>query len=482
MKLTLLAIVSLAFSGLDYVYGAEGCTRGRLFLSDAASTTVHVFELEDLSSLSTPFYSFDAPGGNGINLQSSGSEKHVATIFRGTASEGFTDGVVAFHNAGISAEDHFDHFDITKSTPTAISNAALSCARPIHYVTHDDKIAVFCDGSFEEPQVNSTVWVLDETKFGMTESAIVFNTTLQGSHHGVAVPVDDDHVMYSLALVDRVNRVPESNSLPATFRVVDYSGNELHSIANTSSPDTSCTGFHGSAASNDLFALACDEDHGGILLVEYARSSSTYTSHALIYPEEYPEHRTGSFSEHPTADYIIGNFNGPDDSFNLMAFRHNDTSIAANQVLTLPETPCVYSLEKGKGEIVLTLLGSGMVHAFMFNGDEWKEIASQKVVPDMPNCTGALMTTGYTSAFVMYQPSQMIYALDLEHVEEGEIEVMPSTLSFTPFDGVVAGVPAEVACRIEHHDHDHENSGTSSGFLSSMLVALSISVASIATI
>ena len=108
-----------------------------------------------------------------------------------------------------------------------------------------------------------------------------------------------------------------------------------------------------------------------------------------------------------------------------------------------------------------------MVQAFEFANGTWTELANKEVVPNMPNCTGALLRPGYASAFVMYQPTQMLYALDLEHVEEGEIEIMTSTLSFTPFDGTVAGVPSEVACTIEHH-HDHDISAASSLFLSVM--------------
>jgi hypothetical protein len=34
---------------------------------------------------------------------------------------------------------------------------------------------------------------------------VVFSTTLQSSRHGVAVPVDDDHVLYSLASPERLS-------------------------------------------------------------------------------------------------------------------------------------------------------------------------------------------------------------------------------------------------------------------------------------
>ena len=69
------------------------------------------------------------------------------------------------------------------------------------------------------PQLNTTIHVVDVTKLGSTsESAIVHSIKLQGAHHGVAIPVDDGHVLHSLALDDRVNRVPNTTSLPTTFK------------------------------------------------------------------------------------------------------------------------------------------------------------------------------------------------------------------------------------------------------------------------
>ena len=221
---------------------------------------------------------------------------------------------------------------IEYATPTIVENASFDCARAIHFVKHDDKIAIFCDGSYEfTPQVNSTVWVVDETKFGSTESAIVFQGTLQGSHHGVAIPVDDNHVLYSLASPDRIQRTDAGAdyALPENFqvcifssllllavgacvvfahsnnffwclsfltKVTDYDGNVLHSIDDTTNKDTSCAGFRkksenlvmaccisspmsshsfffnffcadGSWSKDNEFVLACDDEHGGVLKV-----------------------------------------------------------------------------------------------------------------------------------------------------------------------------------------------------------------------
>lgn len=274
------------------------CTYGKLFVSDADSSSVHVFDISsgNLEMLS-PETSITVAGSGGVNLDTTSSGKEVAAIYRGNEDLGFTDGAVSFFDTGVHTESHGDHDVVEYDAPSVIENAGFECARAIHYVRHDNKIAIFCDGSYTHvPQVNSTVWVVDESKFGASngESAVVFSEILQGSHHGVAVPVDDNHVLYSLATVDRINRTPQGvdYALPATFQVVDYEGQVLHSIADESSPDMSCSGFHGSAASDNTISLACDADHGGILIVNYedqVAPSSAYTSRALSYPPESTE-------------------------------------------------------------------------------------------------------------------------------------------------------------------------------------------------
>jgi hypothetical protein len=154
------------------------------------------------------------------------------------------------------------------------------------------------------------VWVIDESKFGPSteSSAVIYNTTLIGSHHGVAIPVDDNHVLYSLATPERINRTSGSSALPATFQVVDYQGDVLHSIDDTTSDDTCCSGFHGSWAVNNTFVLACDAEHGGILVVDYEEASNAYSSRALSYPESFTEHRTGTYAEHHQSPNVVGNF------------------------------------------------------------------------------------------------------------------------------------------------------------------------------
>jgi hypothetical protein len=63
-------------------------------------------------------------------------------------------------------------------------------------------------------------------------------------------------------------------------------------------------------------------------------------------------------------------------------------------------------------------------------------------------------------AFVLVKAEKMLQAVDLEHVHEGEMEVTTSMLDFTPFDAVIGGVPPDVVCKAEGHNHDHDKSST----------------------
>jgi hypothetical protein len=311
-------------------------------------------------------------------------------------------------------------------------------------------------------QINSSLWVIDESKFGLTtESAIIYNTTLIGSHHGVAIPVDDNHVLHSLATPERINRTSDSSSLPDTFQVVDYEGNVLHSIADTTSGDTSCSGFHGEWAVNNTFVLACDAEHGGILVVDYEKTSSEYTSRALSYPESFTEHRTGSYAEHHDSPNVVGNF-GDDEAFYLMAFKPTDSQLTESNVMPLDASECDFNFEQSEGEIVLTFMPDGMLHAFEFESP-FTEIAKVQIVEDMVTCSEAIFVPGFVQAFVMHPSTQMLYSIDLHEVHEGKMVVTTTKLGFTPFAAVVGGVPQGAACTFDETDHDHDQNdgGTS---------------------
>ena len=93
----------------------------------------------------------------------------------------------------------------------------FECACPIHYVQHDNKIGIFCNGTVTETDLKSaTIWILDENllKSGGI-SPVIYQKTLQGSNHGIVISVDNNHVLHSLTLPERVSK--------ADFSVADSS-------------------------------------------------------------------------------------------------------------------------------------------------------------------------------------------------------------------------------------------------------------------
>lgn len=455
----------------------ELCTHGLLYIADVNSTNLRAFDLDgdslaDLAVQST----IQVPGGNGQVLQVTGSH-NVASIYRGTEASYWADGRVNFLSTGLSQEEHGDHLDLVKDGSSIIQNAGFDCARPIHFVNHDSKVAIFCDGSFDAlpAQINSTVWVVDETLIGTSAaSAIVFTDTLQGTHHGVVIPVDDDHLLYSLALPGRINREEGVSSLPATFQVVDFDGSIMHSISDTSDPDTHCTGFHGSSAIENTFALACDASHGGIVVVEYDDVTSTYASRALSYPLE--GHRTGTFAEHDKSAHVVGNFAGESNEFHLLAFDPTAAAVGEPHIQTLDVGQCEFAFEKAHGEHLLVWLPSGMLQVYSVD-PIWSLVAEVQVIDNMSACSEAELVVGYNQAFIIANDPGMVYAVDLTHVDHDEsVPIATTTLGFNPSSAVVAGL----ACVEDHDDHDdHEGDGDHNGSSASLIGMVTTTILSV---
>ena len=436
-------------------HGGNECTHGKLYLSSRNSTNVHVYDLN--KSLQSMFneknVTMPPAATNEFWLDTTADGQYVAAIYRGTVDVGYTNGVVQWIHTGFAKEDHGDHYHLVYGAPKLMSNSKFACARPIHFEKHDGKVGIFCDGSFEfEPQVNTTVWVIDEAKLGTGSSAVIHNQTLLSSHHGVAIPVDDDHIMYSLATPDRVNRTPNATlyATPWTFQITDYNGNVLHSIGDTTNKDLYCSAYHGSIAKDNAFALACDGNHGGILIVTYNPTSETYTSRALFYPPGFVGHRTGTLYAHDKSPYVIGNFALGAANY-LLAFALTDTGAMTNSsLLPLPARQCGFEFEKSDGDYILAFLPNGTLSALTYDKtSSWKLLAQITVVPGMTSCTQAGFIPGHVQAFVMHYSSRTLYAIDLENVENGVMTMATTTLPFMPLSGVVAGAPELYSCGLK---------------------------------
>ena len=461
----LTSLVSVLLASPDKTMAAshdheDECTHGKLYVVDNETALVHVFDISEgnLQNLTVETtIQLPTEGAGGLVYYGPPSDPLVVQ-YRGTEADGF-DGFVRVINTGFSLDNHGDHAHIEYSPPSIYDNANVDdCSRPIHQVRHDDKIAIFCDGAYDfEPPINTTIHVIDETKLGSTtESAVVHTLELEGSHHGVAIPVDDGHLMHSVPLPDRVNRVPDTSSTPTTFLVVDYEGKVLHELSDETNLATHCSGFHGSAAIENQFALGCDDDHGAIVLVNYNPATETYTSSAVTYPDDakFENMRVGSFAYHYKQDHFVGSFGARGGTqYHLLAITPSSTAITDDNVLTLPGTlrQCAYEFEVGSGEHLLVFMPDGVLHVFKVEGGKFQAIMNKEIVPGMSACSEAAFVAGIQQAFVATPETRTMYAIDLEHVDEGEMEVYTSTLPFFPTGMTVSGFSLEAAC----HEHEH---------------------------
>ena len=485
MKFLLVALALVAAFLVDPTRG-EGdeleCSHGKLYVMDDSTSKIHVFDtaaghLDELDAVETTL-ALPARGAGGLTVYGSAADPLVVQ-FRGEAPD--FDGFVRFIDTGLRLEDHGDHSSVEFGAPSVFTNAEIECHRPIHQVRHDNKIAIFCDGAFDAvPPENTTVFVVDTNLLGGTESAVVQQLTLEGSHHGVAIPVDDGHLLHSLPLTERVLRVEGASSLPSTFTIVDLQGNLLsEQLADTSSPDTHCSGFHGSAAQSNTFFLACDAAHGGVVIVEYNPTTESYTSRAVLYPTEFEDMRVGSFAYQKKNPDVVGSFSATDAAgetfYGLMALSAGTTTVTNENILILPENArqCSFLFEAGFGEHMLVLMPDGMLNVYKVENGSFTAVASKQVVPGMVSCSEAVMTVGVNQAFIATPADKKMHGVSLHHVDDGEIEVYTATLPFTPTAMTVAGFEEADAClEVQGEEHNHGSSGARvTVALSAVLVA-----------
>ena len=450
----------------------EHCTHGKLFVSDAKNgTTIHVIELNSGNFTKETVHVQGGPGAN--DLYVSENRQVVAVLYYGSEDTNYTDGSVNWIHSGASLADDKT---VTYDTPTVLPNAAFECILPLHFSANGDMISIFCDGSYD-PLSNSTIWVIDESKLTaetIDENAILYNTSISSSHHGNSVPFDNgNNLFYSLPTPDRISRNSNgtADELADTFQVADMEGNEIYTIADTSNADTSCGEHHGIANTHDTVMLACGEVHGGVLMVSYDESSKTYSSRSLAYPVE--GYRSFHFEQHPTnPSRIVGDLllydpaaNVPLSSFHLFSFSADDVQLTDSNAVKLPteQYPCGFSYEKSQGKLILALLAEGLLLAYEFESS-WKEVARLQVVENMTKCSQAVFVSGYAQAFVLTNTT--LNVIDISKAEtEGTMSISYTTpIDFTPYFGVVAGVPPSTACtlNITSEEEDDDDNVTSS--------------------
>jgi hypothetical protein len=320
-----------------------------------------------------------------------------------------------------------------------------------------------------EANISTSGFIIDESMLSAdanAESAIIATYELEGSHHGVGIPINDGVVLQSLATMDRIAQVNGTSSLPSTFQVVDYDGNVLEQFGDTSDPSQSCYEFHGSSHIGNKYFFACSHDpeqHGGIFVVEYDETTQTFSTSHLLYPETaLSNHRAGGILAHDESGYVVTDFADWEAELyapHLMAFHGDESVLSSDRVLVLGESgQCEYGFELAEGKLIVVLLPNGKVQVYEL--PTWQMLAEADVFPAFTDgCPWpAPFATGYMQAFTF--TNQTLIALDLAHVYDGEIDVHKLELDFAPYNMAVAGVPEGFVCHGEH-EHNHGNEDTS---------------------
>jgi hypothetical protein len=435
---------------IQTVYGHDGeqeCSHGILFISEAGDATIpaiHVYPItDDLSYLtkSSTLTGFD--GKFGQYLSSTESGKFITSTYYGDDALGYKDGVVNFINTGISTSNHDDHVHINRVEPTIVSDTKILCGPVYHAWSHLGRITLFCDGA-KTMNITSTYYVLDESLIGTGTNAILYNQTLDGSHHGMAVPIDTSHILHSLY-------DPAHEWGSDFFAVTDLQGTTLTSLDNITDPNSHCGDYHGGGVVDNTVVMCC---YDKVLGVDLDPDTDTVSTRVLYYPETTLSelHRCGDAYTSNMNKYAITDYSDWEATpveTHLMSFPMNATDITEADVLIVDYGGvCKIEFEKSTEKHIVTIARNGTVLVYQYgrpNG--WKMVAS---VPGeqfgIKDCKNATLAVGYMHFFINVPSTKKLYSIDMTYVNIGILKTTSIDLPYTPGPMVVSGVPTGLGC------------------------------------
>lgn len=261
LLLPLLAATSLVSPAF-----ADDISAWRLFIADHAKPIVTAIDLATDKTLAT----FPLASPASLYVTHSGDAVYAV---QGAGNQ------VSAISSGIHLDDHGDHGDIEITEPAAIE-ATVPGTKPVHFVEHGGKIALFFDGEGKTRVVSEADW-LD----GGAVAAAEFDSG--APHHGVAVPWGD----YTIVSVPNP---ADPTTLPIGVNVLDASGaivGDLHA----------CPDLHGEASSGNMLAIACAE---GLLIV----TGSGAPEITLLPYSDLPEGKSTTLLGGIGMQYFLGNY------------------------------------------------------------------------------------------------------------------------------------------------------------------------------
>lgn len=256
----------LCATSLTAAAHAEEVTAWRLFVADHTEARLTALDLASSETLGV----FDL--ASPATVYATGSGEAVYAV-QGDGNR------VSAISTGIAIDDHGDHGDIELSLPAMI-DAAVSGTRPVHFVEHGGRVALFFDGEGVARLLSEHDW-LDHA------DAEANDIDSGAPHHGVAVPWGE----YTIISVPHPD---DPTNLPIGVNVRDGSGalvGDLHG----------CDGLHGEASSGNLLAIACAE---GLLMV----SGSGAPQIKKIPYAGLPEGKVSTLVGGRGMQYFLGNY------------------------------------------------------------------------------------------------------------------------------------------------------------------------------
>lgn len=256
----------LAATALTAPAFADDVSAWRLFIADHAQPSVTAIDLATGNTLAT------FPLASPAALYATHSGEAVYAVQRAGNQ-------VSAIATGIHVHDHGDHGDIDIADPAAI-DSIVSGEKPVHFVGHDGKIALFFDAEGKTRIVSESDW-LDGGDLATAE----FDSG--APHHGVAVPWGD----YTIVSVPNP---ADPTALPIGVNVIDAAGavvGDLHACAN----------LHGEASSGNMLAIACAE---GLLIV----TGSGAPEITLLPYAGLPEGKATTLLGGVGLQYFLGNY------------------------------------------------------------------------------------------------------------------------------------------------------------------------------
>jgi zinc transport system substrate-binding protein len=302
-----LALGFTAASG--FAVSADEAETWRLFVADHTAPVVRALETDG-----TVTASFDIKGPASLTPGPSG------TIVYAIQSDA---DIVQAIDSGIVLSDHGDHADLKVEAPRLLETAMIG-DRPVHFVVHDGRIAVFYD--------DEGLARIYSERGG--EPRVVETTA---PHHGVAAMIGK-YVLVSIPHPE------DPSELPIGIRVLDADGAQVGA-------DHACPDLHGEAASGSLMALACAT---GVLLVRPDGDNPPEVEH-LAYASDLPEGKSTTLLGASGLQYFVGNY-GAD------AIVAIDPSAGTFTRVQLPTRRVHFAMDGERPQFVYVFTEDGQLH------------------------------------------------------------------------------------------------------------------------